>query len=119
MTNRKKPLAQISSIILRKSFLVACLRGLLDTDGCIYGFKRSPPARGSKAIISFEFGSGSHISEDVYNALLKLRYNPRMMKHKNECRLTMNKDIERFMNQIKPAHNKHHNNYARWHGPVV
>ncbi len=106
-------------ILLRKSFLVACLRGLIDTDGCVYGFKRSPPARGSKAIISFEFGSGSHISEDVYNALLKLHYNPRMMKHKNECRLTMNKDIERFMTQIKPAHNKHHNNYARWHGPVV
>ena len=112
--------ARIPLWIFRKtSFMIACLRGLFDTDGCVYGFKRQPPARGSKAIISFEFGRGSHIPEDVYKALLKLRYTPRMMTAKNECRLTMNRDIERFMKHIKPANNKHHNNYARWHGPVV
>lgn len=103
----------------RKSWLAACLRGLFDTDGCVYGFKRLPPARGSKAIISYEFGSGSIIPKDVYKALCKLGYAARMRTEKNECKLTANKDIERFMNEIKPANRKHRNNFARWHGPVV
>lgn len=78
-----------------------------------------PPARGSKAIISYEFGNGSLIPEDVYRALRKLRYTPRMMKQKNECRLAVNKDIIRFMNEIRPANRRHRDNFARWHGPVV
>ena len=106
-------------VFRRNSLTQACLQGLFDTDGCVYGFKRLPPARGSKAIISFEFGNGSLISEDVYRALRKLRYTPRMMKEKNECRLAVNKDIVRFMNEIRPANRKHQDNFARWHGPVV
>ena len=106
-------------VFRRNSLMQACLKGLFDTDGCVYGFKRLPPARGSKAIISFEFGNGSLISEDVYRALRKLRYTPRMMKQRNECRLAVNKDIVRFMNEIGPANRKHRDNFARWHGPVV
>ncbi len=99
-------------VFQRKSWLEACLRGLFDTDGCVYGFKRLPPARGSKAIISYEFGSGSIIPKDVYKALSKLGYAPRMITEKNECRLTANKDIERFMNEIRPANRKHRNNFC-------
>jgi len=103
----------------RKSLLEACLRGLFDTDGCVYGFKRSTPLGGSKAIISYEFGSGSLIPKDVYKALRQLGYQPRMTPHRNECRLARNKDIIRFMKQIKPANRKHQANFTRWHGPVV
>jgi len=106
-------------ILERRSFIISCLRGLFDTDGCIYGFKRKPPLRGSKAIVSYEFGEGSLLANNIYVALRRLGYSPRMMPHRNECRLAVNKDIARFMNDIKPANAKHHRNFQRWYGPVV
>jgi hypothetical protein len=106
-------------VFKKKTFLRACLRGLLDTDGCIYGFRRKSRGSGSKAIISFEFGSGSFLAADVETALRQLGYLPRMMPHRNECRLAYNKDIVRFMNEIRPANEKHRKNFLRWHGPVV
>lgn len=106
-------------IFSRKSWLIACLRGLFDTDGCVYGFRRIPPVRGSKAIISFEFGNGSLLAKNVHRALRRLGYSPRMMPHRNECRLAVNKDIARFMKEVQPANLKHHRNFERWYGPVV
>ena len=35
-----------------------------------------------------------------------------MITEKNECRLTANKDIEQFMNEIRPANRKHVNNFG-------
>lgn len=103
----------------RKPLLISCLRGLFDTDGCIYGFKRKPPLRGSKAIVSFEFGEGSLLAKNIHQALRRLGYSPRMMPHRNECRLAVNKDIARFMSEVQPANAKHHRNFERWYGPVV
>jgi hypothetical protein len=106
-------------VLKRNSLLQSCLRGLFDTDGCIYGFKRRPPARGSKAVLSLEFGLGSHLAKDAYRAFRRLGYSPRMMPHRNECRLGWNKDIVRFMNEVKPLNGKHRSQFLRWHGPVV
>ena len=106
-------------VLKKKTYLRTCVRGLFDTDGCIYGFRRKPSGSGSKAIISFEFGSGSFLAIDTETALRQLGYSPRMMPHRNECRLAYNKDIVRFMNEIKPANEKHWQNFLRWHGPVV
>jgi hypothetical protein len=106
-------------VLKRKSWLLACLRGLFDTDGCVYGFKRLRPATGSKAIVSYQFGKGSAIPRDVYKALCSLGYAPRMRRDRNECRLAVNHDIERFMNENRPANRKHRANFVRWHGPVV
>ena len=103
----------------RRRLLEACLRGLFDTDGCVYGFCRRPPARGRKAIISFEFGVGSRLTGDVHRALCRLGYSPRMMPHRNESRLAVNSDIVSFMNRIKPSNSKHWDNFRRWYGPVV
>lgn len=106
-------------IFKKKTFLRACVRGLFDTDGCVYGFKRKSGGSASKAIISFEFGLGSFLAADVETALMQLGYLPRMMPHRNECRLAYNRDIVRFMNEIRPANEKHQENFLRWHGPVV
>jgi len=106
-------------VFRNKSYLPACLRGLFDTDGCVYGFRRKPPATGSKAIISFEFGKGSFLAKDAQRALGRLGYLPRMKPHRNECRLAFNEDTVRFMREIKPANEKHWENFLRWHGPVV
>ncbi len=106
-------------VFARKTYLKECMRGLFDTDGCVYGFKRKHPATGSKAIISFEFGKGSLLAKDVHRALRRLGYSPRMMPHRNECRLGVNKDIVRFMNEVGPANRKHWKNFLRWYGPVV
>lgn len=35
-----------------------------------------------------------------------------MITEKNECRLTANKDIERFMNEIRPANREHRHSFA-------
>ena len=118
--NKIKQGARIPRWVFRnKSYLRACLRGLFDTDGCVYGFLRKPPSRGSKAIISFEFGKGSFLAKDAQRALGRLGYLPRMMPHRNECRLAFNEDTVRFMREIKPANEKHWENFLRWHGPVV
>ena len=106
-------------IFRRKAFLVACLRGLFDTDGSVYGFRRKPPARGSKAIISFEFGKGSLLAKNAFRALRQLGFSPRMMPNRNECRLAVNADIVRFMNEVRPVNGKHRSQFLRWHGPVV
>lgn len=106
-------------VFKRKSFLQACVRGLFDTDGCAYGFRRRSSTNGSKAIISFEFGKGSLLARDVHRALRLLKYAPRMMPHRNECRLAVNEDTVRFMSEIGPANGKHWENFLRWHGPVV
>jgi len=106
-------------ILTRKKLLEACLRGLFDTDGCVYGFCRRPPAGGRKAIVSYEFGRGSRLTRDVYRGLRRLNYSPRMMPHRNECRLAVNSDIVSFMNRIKPMNRKHWDNFRRWYGPVV
>ena len=112
--------AQIPKWIFRqRKMLEACIRGLFDTDGCVYGFLRRPPARGRKAIVSFEFGKGSFLAMNVYRGLRMLGYSPRMMPHRNECRLAVNKDVVTFMHKIKPANRKHWNNFRRWYGPVV
>jgi len=106
-------------IFARKKMLEACIRGLFDTDGCVYGFRRQPPARGRKAIVSFEFGKDSLLAGNVFRALHMLGYSPRLMPNRNECRLGFNKDVVMFMNKIKPANMKHWHNFLRWHGPVV
>ena len=118
--NKIKQGARIPRWVFRnESYLRACLRGLFDTDGCVYGFLRKPPSRGSKAIISFEFGKGSFLAKDAQRALGRLGYLPRMMPHRNECRLAFNEDTVRFMREIRPANEKHWENFLRWHGPVV
>jgi len=106
-------------VFRRRKMLEACVRGLFDTDGCIYGFIRRPPARGKKAIASFEFGRGSLLAANVFRALRILGYKPRMMRHRNECRLAFNEDVIAFMNKIKPANRKHWDSFRRWYGPVV
>lgn len=106
-------------IFERDSLLTACLRGLFDTDGSVYGFRRKPPAKGSKAIVSLEFGPGSLLATDAYRAFRRLGYSPRMMPHRNECRLAVNRDIVRFMKEVRPANGKHRSQFLRWHGPVV
>lgn len=106
-------------IFAKRRLLEACVRGLFDTDGCVYGFCRKPPARGRKAIVSFEFGRDSRLTEDVHRALRMLGYSPRMMPHRNESRLAVNSDMVSFMNMVKPANRKHWDNFRRWYGPVV
>ncbi len=118
--NKIRNHARIPAWVFRKkSFLRACVRGLFDTDGCVYGFRRKSPRRVSKAIISFEFGPGSLLARNVKTGLKQLGYSPRMMPHRNECRLAFKTDIVRFMNDIKPANEKHWQNFLRWNGPVV
>lgn len=85
----------------------------------MYGFRRKVTPVRSKALISFEFGRGSLLTKDIHRALVRLGYAPRMMPHGNETRLGVNRDIVRFMNEIKPANEKHWKNFVRWHGPVV
>lgn len=85
----------------------------------MYGFRRKVTPVRSKALISFEFGRGWLLTKGIHRALVRLGYVPRMMPHRDETRLGVNRDIVRFMNEIKPANEKHWKNFVRWHGPVV
>lgn len=96
-------------------YLRRCLRGLFDTDGCVYN------KYDNYAQIEFKFHS-RHILESTRVAVVRLSFNPTKIQEKIEmCKgkkhkawkfyLSRQKEIEQFLNAIKPKNEKHMKRY--------
>ncbi len=101
-------------IFTNHSFMVAVLRGLFDTDGCIYR------KYDHYAQIQFKFGS-PYILNSIKRALLYLFYNPtkiqKELNHKNffgyKLYLSRQGEIDRFFEEIRPMNQKHVDRYNK------
>ena len=89
-------------------FLKRCLRGIFDTDGCVYPKNKTnlyPTIWISSAIPS--------LRKSIKEACEKLGFNlSRWRKHKNDAYIDRKMDVLRFFNEIKFKNQKH---LIRWH----
>lgn len=95
----------------KKSFSVACLRGLVDTDGCI--IRHQYLSKGKKYCykkLSFT-NSSIPLLQFVFNELGRLGMNPRVTKNGKEVRIESHSDMERYFCVVRSKNPKHLN---RW-----
>jgi intein/homing endonuclease len=90
-----------------KDFLVACIRGLIDTDGCvfvhsykiknkIYQYKKLAFSNRSKPLI-----------KTVYDSLKKFGFSARITKYDKDIRIESRNDIKKYF-KIFGSHNPKH-----------
>ena len=91
-----------------KKFIISFLRGIFDTDGCVYR------KYDNYVQIQFKFACYPLI-KSVKEALIKLDYNPTKIQEGNSSKggidwkfyLSRQKEISRFFSEIKPSNVKH------------
>lgn len=95
-------------VFSRREFICRCIKGLFDTDGCVY--------RKYENYLQIQFKLGCfHLLESIREALIKLNFNPtkmqRELNHKNrygwKIYLSRQNEIQRFFKEIKPMNKKH------------
>jgi intein/homing endonuclease len=89
-----------------ESYRVSCLRGLVDTDGCI--FEHSYKVRGKLyRYTKFCFTSYSlPLRHSVFEMLRQLGFNPRMSQNR-DVRLDSQADVKRYFQLVKSHNPKH------------
>lgn len=97
------------------NFLTKTIRGLFDTDGCVYR------KYNQFAQIQFKFGC-LETTNSLHKAIKKLNFNPTRIQrgwngHKNKTYwkfyLSRQKEIDKFFKEIKPKNSKHINRYKK------
>ena len=95
-------------VFKKRKFLKSLLKGIFDTDGCIYR------KYNNYAQIQFKF-AGFPLIESVREALIKLKYNPTKIQDGYSSKghifwkfyLSRQKEINRFFSEIMPGNIKH------------
>lgn len=110
--NKVKQQVDVSGWIKKnKKFKIACVRGLMDTDGSIfihkykvkgreYQYKKMAFTSRSKPLVIF-----------VYNALKRLKLNPRITKNGWDARLDSIADVKKYFDIIGSHNLKHLKKY--------
>src|SRR3972149_6387636 len=85
------------------------LKGLFDTDGCVYMDKHIINGRIYKnqgwAITSYS----SHLRDDIFQTLKKLGYNPTLAKTQKSIYMRRKYDIDKYFREIGTRNRKHLN----------
>jgi len=90
-------------IMNNKKYSVSCLRGLIDTDGCIFSMSKKDPH-----LLRISFKNHSrNLLEDVRNILIKSGFHPSKIITKNTIYLSRKKDVEKYLNDIGFHNTKH------------
>jgi len=90
-------------IFKKKSYLRACIRGLIDTDGCIYALK---PHYSNYYQLSFK-NYNMTLLRDVRKAFLTLGYPISKISKNNQIYLTQKVFIRKFYKEIGFSNLKH------------
>ena len=82
-----------------KNYTINCLRGLLETDGCVYN------DRGYKMVVFATIIP--KLAHDIYNSIVYLNFTPNIYKlnRKNKhimYRIRLSKNVSEFLDLIKP-----------------
>ena len=86
-------------IFTNKDYLISCLRGLFDTDGCCY------VTGGKYKIINFR-GAIEPLMDDVYSGLKFLGFHP--YRRYRAVELGRQKEVKRFFEIVKPRNIRHY-----------
>lgn len=96
----------------RKSYSVACLRGLVDTDGCI--IKHRYVSKGKEYCykkLSFT-NSSVPLLRFVFNALSDMEMSPRVTDNGKEVRIESQSDMKRYFRVVGSNNPKHLNRWS-------
>jgi len=102
--NKKENHQKIPDWILKnKEYTKSCLRGLIDTDGCIYYISKKT---NKNLRISFTSCIPA-LMNDVRNSFISLGFHPRKILRDKEIYLSSKEDINKFLLEIGFSNNKH------------
>ena len=96
-----------------KNFLIACIRGLVDTDGCV--IKHSYQVKGKiyhYKKLAFSTRSNPLI-KTVYNSLKKFGFSARITKYEKDVRIESKNDIQKYFKLIGSHNPKHLRKYYK------
>ena len=99
-------------VISKKAYRIACLRGLVDTDGCIIRHKYT--VKGKQYCykkLSFT-NSSMPLLQFVFNEFKALGMNPRITKNGKEVRLENLSDMELYFHAVGSNNPKHLNRWS-------
>lgn len=90
-------------IFRKESYIISCVRGLMDTDGYLHYHKRD-----KQIVVGF-----TNLSENLIKDFMKitndLGFN--FTRHKKDVRLFRKDEVKRFLDTIKLANDRHLNKY--------
>lgn len=97
-----------------KFFLKACIRGLIDTDGCFY--INSYCVNNKKySYFKIAFTSSSlPLIQTVFTALTDFGINARISKNKKDVRIEGSQYVDKYINEIGSNNNKHLDKIKQW-----
>lgn len=97
-----------------KEYLVACIRGLIDTDGSVFRMSNKDPH-----LLRMSFTNYCpELMHDMREALTSLGYHPSKIILHRHIYLSRQRDIARYINEIGFANDKHCRRYHQF-SPVV
>jgi len=102
--NKKNNNQKIPDWILNnRDYLKACLRGLIDADGCVYYISKK-----TNRNLRISFTSCiPKLMEDVRNSFISLGFHPSKILREKEIYLSSKIDVNKFLDEIGFSNNKH------------
>ena len=97
-----------------RKFLKACLRGLFDTDGCL--FEHAYSVNGKKyAYLKLSFTSRSLVLLDsVHRALSGMGFSAKIRKNGYDVKIESTRDVSRFMKTIGTSNPRRKKLFDKW-----
>lgn len=98
-------------ILESESYRIACIRGLFDTDGCVFNHRYCVKGkRYSYKKISFTSASAP-LTRSIYILLKEFGFKPRLAGRQQEVRLESRADVQRYFSLVGSHNAKHLKRY--------
>ncbi len=102
-------------IYSNNSLLRACLRGLIDTDGCI-----SRMSNRDSNLLRISFTNHDYrLLYDSRNVFISLGFTPSKLIDNKKYYISKQSEIEKYLKEIGFSNDKHKNRYNKFKSPVV
>ena len=102
-------------IFKKNSYLKACLRGLIDTDGSIFKMSNKDPCLIRISFINYN----SQLLEDTRGAFIKLGFHPSKIINKKRFYISRQMEIKKYLKEIGFSNKKHINRLKQIQSPMV
>ena len=102
-------------VFQKNKYLRTCLRGLIDTDGCVHRMSKKDPN-----LIRINFTNHNFtLLNDARKAFLKLKFNPSEITSNSRFYLSRQKEINRYLKEIGFSNNRHKKRLEEFKSLVV
>lgn len=99
----------------RKDYLKACLRGLIDTDGCIHRMSKKDP---NLLMINFK-NYNSKLLEDTRKIFILLGFHPSKIICNNVFYISRQSEIRKYLKEIGFSNKKHKDRLSKFKSSIV